>query len=91
MHNQQIQWLWRDVVACIPSLSYDISTFIKDNTILHPFNEIDLAIRHCVYMALINEKLDAWHHAWLKLRISTVKLSPLSLLVSDEINCSFRD
>ena len=47
-HNQRIERLWRDVFEGILALFYEIFTFMEDNAILVPFNEIDLATLHYV-------------------------------------------
>ena len=52
-HNQRIERLWRDVFEGILALFYEIFTFMEDNAILVPFNEIDLATLHYVYISLI--------------------------------------
>ena len=78
-HNQRIEQFWRDVFEGVLALYFEIFAFMEENAILDFFNEIDLAALHYVYIPLINEKLDAWHHAWSKHRICTVKSSLLRL------------
>ena len=71
-HNQRIERLWRDV--------------LEDNELLDPFNEIDIAAPHYISIPIINNKLDAWRHAWSKHRIWTIKTSPIRLWVSRQMN-----
>ena len=87
-HNQHIERLWRDVVEGVLPLYCEIFTFMEDDAILDPFNEIDLAALHYLYIPLINERLDTWHHVWLKHQICTVKSTPLRLWISGQINGS---
>ena len=56
-----------------------------------PFNEIDIAALHFTFIPLINEKLDAWRHAWSKHRVRTIKTSPLRLWVAGQIHCPLDD
>ena len=58
---------------------------MEDNELLDPFNEIDIAALHYIFIPLINNKLDAWGHAWWKHRIRTIKTSPTRLWVSGQI------
>ena len=59
---------------------------MEDNELLDPFNEIDIAALHYIFIPLINNKLDAWRHAWSKHRIRTIKTSTIHLWVSGQIN-----
>ena len=85
-HNQRIERLWKDVYEGVLGLYQEIFTFMEDNSILDPFNEIDLASLHFVFIPLINEKLDVWRNAWSKHRMRTVRTSPLKLWVSGQLN-----
>ena len=51
---------------------------MEDNELLDLFNEI--------FIPLINNKLDAWRHAWSKHRIRTIKTSTIHFWVSGQIN-----
>ena len=53
---------------------------------LDPFNEIDIPALHYTFIPLINNKLDAWRHAWSKHRIRTIKTSPIRLWALGQIN-----
>ena len=59
---------------------------MEDNELLDPFNEIDKAALHYIFIPLINNKLDAWRHAWSKHRIRTIKTSTIHLWVSGQIS-----
>ena len=52
---------------------------MDDEEILDPFNEIDLAALHNVFLPLINDKLDAWRQAWFRHRMRTIKASSICL------------
>ena len=61
-HNQRIERLWRDVFDGVIGFYYELFSFIEENIILDPLNEIDIAALHFNFIPLINEKLDAsWH------------------------------
>ena len=76
-HNQSIECLWRDVFDGVIGFYYELFSFMEENGILDPFNEV--AALHFTFIPLINEKLDAWWQAWSKHRIRTIKTSPLRL------------
>ena len=86
-HNQRIERLWRDAFDGVIGFYYELFSFMEENGILDPFNEDDIAALHFTFIPLINEKLDAWRHAWSKHRIRTIKTSPLRLWVAGQINC----
>ena len=85
-HNQQNEHLWRDVFDGVLALYYKLFTFMEDNELLDPFNQKDIAALHYIFIPLINNKLDAWRHAWSKHRIRTIKTSLIRLWVSGQIN-----
>ena len=85
-HNQQNEHLWRDVFDGVLALYYKLFTFMEDNELLDPFNQKDIAALHYIFIPLINNKLDAWRHAWSKHRIRTIKTSTIYLWVSGQIN-----
>ena len=68
-HNQRIECLWRDVSDGVIGFYYKLFSFMEENGILDPFNEVDIAALHFTFIPLINEKLDTWRHAWSKDRI----------------------
>ena len=67
------------------------ATLMKDYKLLDPFNEIDIAAFHYIFISLIKNKLDAWRHAWSKHRIRTIKTSLIRLWVPRQINCPTDD
>ena len=58
---------------------YELFSFMEENAILNPFNEVDIAALHFTFIPLINEKLDVWRHARSKYCVRTIKTSPLRL------------
>ena len=58
-HNQRIERLWRDVFDGVLAFCYELFTFMEDNELLDPFNEMDIAAIHDIFIPLINNKLDA--------------------------------
>ena len=64
--NQSIERLRRDVFDGVIGFYYELFLFMEENGILDPFNEVDIAALHFTFIPLINEKLDAWRHAWSK-------------------------
>ena len=64
---------------------------MEENGILDPFNEVDIGALDFTFIPLINEKLDAWRHAWSKHHIWTIKTSGLCLWVAGQINCPLDD
>ena len=90
-HNQRIERLGRDVFDGVIGFYYELFSFMEENGILDPFNEVNIAALYFTFIPLINEKLDAWQHAWPKHRIRKIKTSPLRLWVAGQINCSLDD
>ena len=86
-HNQRVERLWRDVYEGVLGLYYELFSFMEQELIMDPLNECDLAALHFVFIPLINEKLDAWRHAWSKHRLRRAKSSPIGLWVSGQMNC----
>ena len=78
-HNQCIERLWRSKYNVATGLYYELFSFMDDEEILDPFNEIDLAALHNVFLPLINDKLDAWRQAWFKHRMQTIKASSICI------------
>ena len=89
--NQRIECLWRDVSDGVIGFYYKLFSFMEENGILDPFNEVDIAALHFTFIPLINEKLDAWRHARSKHCVRTIKTSPLRLWVAAQINCLLDD
>ena len=90
-HNQRIECLGRDVFDGVIGFYYELFSFMEENGILDPFNEVDIAALHFTFIPLINEKLDAWRHARSKHCVRTIKTSLLRLWVAAQINCLLDD
>ena len=89
-HNQRIERLWRDFFDGVLALYYELFTFTESNELLDPFNEIGIAALHYILIPIINNKLDAWRHAWAKLFQYVVWVfgqinSPTDDLTEDEV------
>ena len=67
--NQRIECLWRDVSDGVIGFYYKLFSFMEENGILDPFNEVDIAALYFTLIPFINEKLDTWRYAWSKDRI----------------------
>ena len=61
-HNQRTESLWKDVFDGVIGFYYELFSFMEENAMLGPFNEIDIAALHFTFIPLLNEKLDAWQH-----------------------------
>ena len=48
---------------------YELFSFMEENGILDPFNEVYIAALHFTFISMINEKLDIWWHAWSKSKL----------------------
>ena len=82
-HNRKID--------SVIGLYYELFSFMEENAILDPFNEVDIAAFHYSSIPTINEKLEAWQHAQSKHCVQTIKSSPLHLWVAGPINCPLDD
>jgi len=76
-HNQRIERLWRDVYDGVLGLYREVFLFMEENEILDPLSDLDIAALHFVFLPLINEKLNTWHHAWSRHRVRTIRSSPI--------------
>ena len=68
-HYQYIERLWRNKCNSVTGLYHELFSFMEDEEILDPFNEIDLVTLHYLFLPLINDKLDASRQAWSKHRM----------------------
>ena len=89
--NHRNEPSWRDVFDGVIGFCYELFSFMEENGIRDPFNEVDIAARHFTFIPLINEKLGAWRHASSKHRVRTIKTSPLHLWVACQISCPLDD
>ena len=85
-HNQRTERLWREVFDGVLALYCQLFTFMEGNELLYPFSEINIAAFHYIFIRIINNKLDAWRHAWSKHCVRTIKTFPTSLWVLGQIN-----
>ena len=49
----------KDMFDGVIGFYYEPFSFMEENVILDPFNEVDIAGLHITFIPLINEKLDA--------------------------------
>ena len=78
-HNQRHERLWRDVFDEVLAIYYELFTFMEDNELLDLFNETDIAALYYNIIPIINNKLNAWQHAWSKHRVPNIDTSPIRL------------
>ena len=45
-HNQRIERFWRDVFDGVIGFFYELFSFMEENAMLDPFNELDIAVLH---------------------------------------------
>ena len=57
VHNQRIEWLWRDVVTYIVQHYRDLFEFIESIGILDPLNEYELFALHLMYQPRLDKAL----------------------------------
>ena len=43
-HNQRIERLWKNVLDDVIGFCYELFSFMEENRILDPFNEVDTAV-----------------------------------------------
>ena len=80
VHNQRIEWLWRDVYVGVIKFYHDLFLYMQTIHVLDPDNEIHLFSLHFVYVPRINYHLQQWTGAWMNHSIRTAdNLSPLQL------------
>ena len=76
VHNQRIERLWRDVLAGVIKLHYDISYQLEDLELFDPSSELDLFSLHYVFVPKINKHLNIWKDGWVN------QYTPLQLFIS---------
>lgn len=68
---------------------YNLFYFMEDQGVLDALNIKILAALHYIYMDEINRRIQFWAWAWSRHRIRTVKVSPIQLLMSGQIQNPF--
>ena len=76
VHNQRIERLWRDVLAGVIKLHYDIFYQLEDLELFDPSSELDLFSLHYVFVPKINKHLNIWKDGWVN------QCTPLQLFIS---------
>ncbi len=63
VHNQRIEWLWRDVFQTVTRFFYALFYKMEEHGFLNPLNELDLYALHFVYLPRINRCLLEFIHS----------------------------
>ena len=80
VHNQRIEWLWRDVYVGVIKFYHDLFLYMEAIGVLDPDDETHLFCLHFVYIPRINNHLEQWTGAWINHSICTAdNLNPLQL------------
>ena len=80
VHNQRIEWLWRDVYVGVLKFYHDLFLYMEAIDVMDPDGETHLFYLHFVYIPHINNHLEQWKGAWINRFICTAgNLSPLQL------------
>ena len=66
VHNQRVEWMWRDVYQGVLGLFHDIFYHMETLNILDPNNDTDIFCLHYVYIPRINRQLEYWKESWIK-------------------------
>ena len=64
VHNQWIEWLWREIYVRVLQLYYSIFYFLEDNSDLDYLSDMDLFSLHYVFVPIINRALDEFVEAY---------------------------
>ena len=84
-HNQRIERLRRDVFVGVLGIFYKLFYFMEDEGILDPFNDLNIAALHYVFLPEINNRFLIWREAWSNHRMRTIKTSPLRLWIAGQM------
>ena len=83
VHNQRIERLWRDVLAGVIKLHYDIFYQLEDLELFDPSSELDLFYLHYVFVPKINKHLNIWKDGLVNHKLSSeAQYTPLQLFIS---------
>jgi len=92
VHNQRIEWLWRDVYCCVCSTFHEIFYYLEAQGFLDPDDNNDLFVLHCVFLPVINHHLSAFCNAWNHHPIRTERnWSPHKIWINGMIDPNKRD
>lgn len=90
VHNQRIERLWRNIYPGVLCFYYHLFYHMKDEGILDPLNDNQIAALQFTFIPYINNKLSVWREAWAHDNIRTVKSSPINLGMSGKLQNSVR-
>ena len=83
VHNQRVERLWRDALAGVIKLYYDIFYQLEDLELLDPSSELDLFSLHYVFVPKINKHMNIWKDGWVNHKLSSeAQYTPLQLFIS---------
>lgn len=87
VHNQRIEWLWRDVHRCVTQLYYNrLFYHLEDRSLLDPMNEVHLFALHYVYLPRINRSLEGFVEGWNNHKVRTAgHMTPNQLFVEGSL------
>ena len=85
VHNQRIEWLWRDVFSGCTVLYYQLFHYMEDTGVLDVDNELHLFALHYIFLPRINNSLQQFQTTWNNHHIGTVRnMSPMQLWMTGE-------
>ena len=83
VYNQRIEKIWRDVLAGVIKLYYDIFYQLEDLELTDPSSESDLFSLYCVFFPKINKHLNIWKDGWVNHKLpSEAQYTALQLFIS---------
>ena len=89
VHNQRIEWLWRDVFQGVLKPFYILFYSMEDYGSLNSCDETDLWCLHYVFLKEINYCLSCWVEAWIRHSLRNEhNRSPLQLWITGMRWCS---
>jgi hypothetical protein len=71
VHNQRIERLWRDVRTTVVRHYYNVFTFLEQQGLLDPINEVHLFVLHYIYLPRISRALEEFVTDWNNHPLST--------------------
>ena len=73
VHNQRIEWLWKDVYGGCLFLYYQLFYHLEDCALLNPCSEVHLLALHYVFLPRIQDSLDHFRQAYIQHPISSAR------------------